>query len=48
MNFIEHFIAVYEYTAPPFARGDSTWSLDEKKVEAYKRAGNFMEDIHKK
>ena len=44
-GFLGHFIAVYERSAPPHTRAAARWSQDSKRVEQYREAGCYMEDI---
>eukprot|EP01064_Diplonema_japonicum_P029963 TRINITY_DN496_c0_g2_i3.p2 TRINITY_DN496_c0_g2~~TRINITY_DN496_c0_g2_i3.p2 ORF type:complete len:184 (+),score=15.28 TRINITY_DN496_c0_g2_i3:690-1241(+) len=44
--FIQSFVAVYERTAPPFAKESADWSLDLNNIESYIRNGrNMGEDV---
>jgi len=44
LQFIEHFIAVYEREAPPFAEGCAEWSASQTNIGAYIDAGFAMPD----
>ena len=35
MRLIDHFVSVYERTAPPFARESARWSADPAQVADY-------------
>jgi len=45
VDFISHFIAVYEFSAPPFAFESSQWSLDPNNIETYLNDGRLMKDV---
>eukprot|EP00923_Selenidium_pygospionis_P041308 GHVN01071582.1.p1 GENE.GHVN01071582.1~~GHVN01071582.1.p1 ORF type:complete len:315 (-),score=41.96 GHVN01071582.1:190-1134(-) len=45
VRFIAHFVAVYERTAPMFARESLRWSEDKANVEKYLRNGRKMVDV---
>jgi hypothetical protein len=42
VNFIAHFIGVYERTAPDFAVESCLWSTKEENILAYRANGNRM------
>ena len=44
-QFIAHFIAVYERTAPPYTQGAAQWSAVEENVTEYKDSGGRMRDL---
>lgn len=44
VEFIGHFIAIYEATAPPYAQESEEWSLNKKKVHRYMKH-NEMSDL---
>lgn len=45
IQFIEHFIAVYEGKAPVYAVEDAAWSADQKNLSRYERQDRKMLDI---
>lgn len=45
ITFIQHFIAVYEYSAPPFTGSDEQWSLDSKNISKYIEDRYSMVDV---
>ena len=45
VRFIGHFVAVYESTAPMFARESFRWSEDSKSIDAYIQSGRRMTDV---
>ena len=45
IQFIEHFIAVYERTAPRYAVQDAEWSSDSANILRYEKQGNLMVDV---
>lgn len=45
VQFISHFIRVYEYTAPPYAKESAEWSADPANIAAYEEAGYTMTDV---
>ena len=45
VRFIAHFVAVYERTAPPFARESLRWSSDPKNIRTYLDNGCKMTDV---
>lgn len=45
IQFIEHFIAVYEREAPPFVEASAEWSANPANLSAYTAAGNLMTDV---
>ncbi len=45
VSFIQHFIAVYEARAPPFAVEDANWSKDKANVDKYVADGKRMVDV---
>ena len=45
IEFIEHFIAVYERTAPRYAVRDAEWSANPINVSTYEREGWLMSDV---
>jgi hypothetical protein len=45
VRFIQHFIAVYERSAPPYAAGEFAWSSNPTNVEKYQRDGFWMTDL---
>jgi hypothetical protein len=45
VQFIEHFISVYERTAPPYAASDAEWSANPENLALYEKQGYFMADV---
>jgi hypothetical protein len=45
VRFIGHFVAVYERTAPMFARESFRWSENPKNIERYIKDGRKMKDV---
>ena len=45
VNFIGHFMEVYERTAPPYAKTDADWSKNTKNIETYVANGYVMKDV---
>lgn len=45
IEFIEHFIAVYERSAPRYAAEDAEWSASAANLEAYQQQGLLMSDV---
>lgn len=45
VEFIEHFIAVYERSAPRYAADDAAWSANPRNTELYEKDGYFMSDV---
>eukprot|EP01134_Creolimax_fragrantissima_P002056 CFRG2056T1 len=45
VDFIAHFIRIYEYTAPPFAKVCALWSEDDSMLMDYAMNGFSMVDI---
>lgn len=45
-QFIAHFIAVYERTAPPYAAADFAWSGSARRVDAYTSAEYKFTDLY--
>lgn len=45
IQFIQHFIAVYERTAPRYAAADAEWAADPANTEAYLAGGCVMADV---
>eukprot|EP00755_Sulcionema_specki_P004752 Sspe_Gene.30890::Locus_15260_Transcript_1_1_Confidence_1.000_Length_857::g.30890::m.30890 len=45
VQFIAHFIAIYEFSAPPYALADANWSANPENIDAYIAAGNRMPDL---
>ena len=45
VDFIQHFIGIYEYHAPPYAKKDAKWSKDKKNMEQYVKNGYIMKDV---
>ncbi len=45
VEFIGHFIGIYEYTAPAYARKDAKWSKDKRNMEQYRSDGFIMKDV---
>lgn len=45
VGFIQHFIAVYEFSAPPYAEKDAAWSSKQKNIDAYLEGGRVMADV---
>jgi truncated hemoglobin YjbI len=45
VQFIEHFIAVYERSAPRYAAEDAEWSADPRNLAAYEASGHLMRDV---
>ena len=45
VDFIQHFIGIYEYRAPPYAKKDAKWSKDKKNMEQYIKNGYIMKDV---
>jgi truncated hemoglobin YjbI len=43
--FIAHFIAVYEMSAPPYAKESAEWSASEDNLQNYIRDGHKMNDV---
>ena len=46
LDFVQHSIAIYERSAPPFARLDAEWSADPANIEEYKANGRNFLDLH--
>lgn len=44
-KFIQHFIAVYEATAPPYTQESIEWSADEANIQRYVENGCEMRDV---
>ena len=45
VEFIEHFIAVYERTAPRYVASDAAWSESAENLARYEEQGFFMPDV---
>eukprot|EP00242_Pyramimonas_sp_CCMP2087_P001620 CAMPEP_0198231636 /NCGR_PEP_ID=MMETSP1445-20131203/115307_1 /TAXON_ID=36898 /ORGANISM="Pyramimonas sp., Strain CCMP2087" /LENGTH=230 /DNA_ID=CAMNT_0043912261 /DNA_START=472 /DNA_END=1164 /DNA_ORIENTATION=+ len=45
IQFIEHFISVYERRAPPYTAESAQWSADPKNIALYVAQGHKMEDV---
>ncbi|KAJ1444041.1 hypothetical protein B484DRAFT_389117 [Ochromonadaceae sp. CCMP2298] len=45
VEFIEHFMAFYEYKAPRYCREDAAWSADPSNLAQYAADGNLMKDV---
>jgi len=45
VQFIAHFIRVYEVAAPPYAALDAAWSADPRNIETYMQNGRVMKDV---
>jgi hypothetical protein len=45
VTFVKHFIAVYEYSAPPFTEEDAEWSADPHNIQKYVEDGYAMVDV---
>ena len=45
VDFISHFIRVYERSAPPYARSAAAWSAKPENIEAYLKGGRLMRDV---
>jgi hypothetical protein len=45
VRFIGHFVAVYESSAPMFARESFRWSGDSKNIDTYIQSGRHMTDV---
>lgn len=45
VRFIAHFVAVYERTAPLFARDSLRWSANPKNIQKYLDNGRKMTDV---
>jgi hypothetical protein len=43
--FIQNFIGVYEYTAPPYTRESAAWSESPANVARYIADGRKMKDV---
>ncbi|KAF0697292.1 hypothetical protein As57867_011960, partial [Aphanomyces stellatus] len=46
VRFLQHFIAVYEWRAVPFAAEDASWAANPDNVDAYIQNGHRMPDLH--
>lgn len=44
-QFIAHFIAIYEFSAPPYAAADAAWSEDPRNIQTYLNNGRVMKDV---
>ena len=45
VQFIAHFVGVYERTAPRYAPVDAEWSEDPRNITAYEENGYLMKDV---
>lgn len=45
VGFIGHFIAVFERSAPPFAKADAEWSADPANIARYQQDGSRFRDL---
>ena len=45
LQFITHFIRIYEYSAPPHMQAAAEWSADPARVEQYFQNGRRFIDI---
>lgn len=45
VQFIAHFVRIYEASAPRFARTDFEWSADERRVASYLSGSRLMTDV---
>lgn len=45
VQFIQHFIAVYERSAPRYTAADAEWSADPRNTAAYEAKGNVMSNV---
>eukprot|EP00955_Chlamydomonas_euryale_P022850 241373-Chlamydomonas_euryale.AAC.1 len=45
VNFLRHYIGLYEPTAPAYAEESAEWSASAQRVGAYVDAGHVMPDL---
>lgn len=45
IQFIQHFIAVYERSAPRYTAADAEWSANPANIAAYEASGYVMSDV---
>ncbi|ETW02434.1 hypothetical protein H310_05947 [Aphanomyces invadans] len=46
IRFLQHFIAVYERRAVPYANDDANWSKKQSNLDAYIQSNHTMLDLH--
>mmetsp|Transcript_9385 Transcript_9385/g.18326 ORF Transcript_9385/g.18326 Transcript_9385/m.18326 type:complete len:141 (+) Transcript_9385:702-1124(+) len=45
VDFIKHFIRVYERTAPPYAEESAQWSASQENIAKYIKDGRVMKEV---
>lgn len=45
VEFIQHFISVYEGSAPPHTLESAMWSADPENIRVYEENGRRMDDV---